>query len=235
MLLNVYKPKGWTSFDVIAKLRGILHTKKIGHAGTLDPLAEGVLVVLTEKDTKKQDEYMHQEKEYIADIALGLDSASYDLETELSPVPILMKGDLREYIGKLDQTVPPYSAVKVNGKKLYKAARKGTLNKDILPTKSVEIFDIEKVGEYTKDFGGFKNIQVLKIRISCSSGFYVRSFAHDIGGILAGLLRTKVGDFKVEDSKTLEDISKQDIIDLYKRDVENNERVPLNSLEDFIA
>jgi len=207
MILNVYKPKGWTSFDVVAKLRGILHTRKIGHAGTLDPLAEGVLIVLTEKDTKKQDDYMHQEKEYIADIALGLDSDSYDLETELRPVSILMKDNLNEYIGKLNQTVPPYSAVKVKGAKLYKAARKGTLNKDILPTKSVEIFDIEKVGEYIKDFGEFKNTKVLKIRISCSSGFYVRSFAHDIGGVLAGLLRTKVGEFKVEDSKALSDVT----------------------------
>ena len=84
MILNIYKPLNWTSFDIVAKLRGILKTKKIGHAGTLDPLADGVLVILTEKDTKKQNELMGTKKEYIAEIALGLKSDSYDLETTLS-------------------------------------------------------------------------------------------------------------------------------------------------------
>lgn len=209
MILNICKPKNWTSFDVIAKLRKILNTKKIGHAGTLDPLAEGVLIVLTEKDTKKQSQYMHTKKEYLADIALGFDSDSYDLETVLRPSTIVDKSsDLTSFIGKLDQAVPPYSAVKVEGKRLYKFARQGTADKIVLPTKNVEIFDIEKIDEYKKDFGDFKNVSVIKIRISCSSGFYVRSFAHDIGGVLVNLIRTKVGDFEIKDSVSLDEIIK---------------------------
>ena len=210
MILNIYKPKGWTSFDVIAKLRRILGTKKIGHAGTLDPLAEGVLVVVTGKDTKKQDEYMHTIKEYVAEVALGLDSDSYDLETPLRKHYLdyisLTTPDLQRYVGKFEQTVPSYSAIKVGGKRLYKSARQGKVDKNDLPSRSVEIFEIEKLDEYTKDFDGFKDISVIKIRIVCSSGFYVRSFAHDIGGVLVSLLRTKVGEFKVEDSKELSDI-----------------------------
>jgi len=207
MILNIFKPKDWTSFDVVAKLRGVLHTKKIGHAGTLDPLAEGVLIVLTDKDTKKQDEFMHQKKEYVADIALGLDSDSYDLETPLrenvNPVDVQ---DFSKHIGSLIQTVPPYSAVKVGGKRLYKSARSGNVDKESLPSKEVEIFELEKLDEYKKSFGEFKDTVVIKLRIVCSSGFYVRSFAHDIGGVLVNLVRTKIGYFDVKDSSTIDDI-----------------------------
>lgn len=214
MIFNIYKPKNWTSFDVVAKLRRILGIKKIGHAGTLDPLAEGVLVVVTEKDTKKQDEYMHTKKEYIAEIALGLDSDSYDLGTPLRKHSIHINNlALNNYVGKFNQTVPSYSAVKVEGKRLYKQARKGTVDIEKLPTRQVEIYEIEKLDEYKKDFEDFSDVLVIRVRIVCSSGFYVRSFAHDIGGVLVGLWRTKLGNFDIKDSITLEDLEKQ-----YKKD-----------------
>jgi len=204
MIINVYKPKTWTSFDVVARLRTLLHTKKVGHAGTLDPLAQGVLIVLTEEDTKNYGKYMHTKKEYIADIALGLDSDSYDLGTPVykhnKNITNFEDINLASYIGTLNQVVPSYSAVRIAGKRLYKSAREGTVDLTTLPSKNVEIFELEKLEEYIKDFGEFKNITVIKVRIACSSGFYVRSFAHDIGGVLVELLRTKVGDFKVEDS-----------------------------------
>ena len=207
MILNIYKQKGWTSFDVVAKLKGILGTKKIGHAGTLDPLAEGVLIILTHKDTKKQNEHMHTKKEYIADIALGLDSDSYDLETLLreSIVPTDVE-DLPKYIGFIIQTVPPYSAIKVSGRRLYKSARSGNINKESLPSREVEIFELEKLEEYKKNFGKFKNITVIKLKIVCSSGFYVRSFAHDIGGVLVSLIRTKVGNFDAKDAVIIDNV-----------------------------
>lgn len=132
MIFNVYKEKNWTSFDVVKKLRSVLGVKKIGHAGTLDPLAEGVLVVLTDKDTKKQDEIMRLDKEYKACIAFGATSPTYDLEGDLTFYDIPAGFDLEKelavflpkYIGKFEQTAPPYSAKKVKGKKLYERMRR---------------------------------------------------------------------------------------------------------------
>lgn len=240
MILNIYKPKNWTSFDVIAKLKGILKTKKVGHAGTLDPLAEGVLIVLTDSDTKKQSEFMKLRKEYIAEIALGAKSDTYDLEGELTfsnniscisnlnlnnslEKEILKKKIVENIkIGSFLQTVPLYSAVKVQGQRLYKKARKGNLDLDLLdlPKKEVSLYDFEILDIYEKDLEDLKELNefkdrkilIIKCRLVCSSGFYVRSFAYDLGislntyGVLVSLVRTKIGEYKLEESKTLESL-----------------------------
>ncbi len=190
---------------MVAKLRGILHVKKIGHTGTLDPMAEGVLVVLTEKDTKRQAEFMKMQKEYVTEVALGLESDSYDLETALRRRP----GDAKftePKVGKFLQTVPSYSAVKLQGKRLYKLARSGAVANEELPKKEVELFELEKLKTEKRDFGEFKGITVVSYRVVCSSGFYVRSMAHDMGGVMVSLVRTRIGEFRLENSKKLKDI-----------------------------
>ena len=219
MILNIYKPKNWTSFDVVKKVKNVVGAKKAGHAGTLDPLAEGVLIVLTDSDTKKQDSFMKTTKEYKCEIGFGAESPTYDLEGELTFQKLPTKETLAKklddllpsYKGEIDQTVPPYSAKKVGGKPLYKKARAGTLGDMPLPNKTVEILDfaIDSLEEQ-KVLG--QSLLVLKCTITCSSGTYVRSIAHDlgkdlgVGGVLLKLMRTKVGDFTVEESKKIEEL-----------------------------
>ena len=220
MIFNIYKETGWTSFDVVAKLRGILATRKIGHAGTLDPLAEGVLVILTEKDTKRQDELMGHEKEYLADVAFGAVSPTYDMEGPISfNETSITKGELEfhlkellgKYIGEYKQTVPAFSATKVKGKRLYKEARAGTIKLEDLPKKEVNVSEIliesifeEKINETP--------LFVVRLKITCGKGFYVRSLANDlgedlgVGAVLIKLVRTRVGDFTLEDSKKISEI-----------------------------
>lgn len=219
MIMNIYKPRGLTSFDVVAKVRKALDTKKVGHAGTLDPLAEGVLIVLTDQDTKKQNEFMGLEKEYIAYVAFGATSPSYDLETDLEyrnhrfdlhQLENEIKQVLPNFIGEIKQRVPAYSAVKVKGKRLYKKARSGEINEDEIPTKTVKVKNIELMSvSHNTDF----NLPLAKIKITTGSGFYVRSFAHDLGEMLAtgavlvGLLRSRVGEFSSEESKDISSLS----------------------------
>lgn len=224
MILNINKPYGWTSFDVVAKLRGVLGIKKVGHAGTLDPLSTGVLVILTGKDTKKQNELMDLDKEYLAKIAFGATSPTYDLEGDLTfsektpEITALRKKieqNLSKYIGVYEQTVPPYSAVKVKGKKLYHLARKDQIVWEDLPRKEVTVLDISvrsfKVEEFQKNEESYK-LPVLTCAITCTKGFYVRSFAHDfgeklgVGAVLISLQRTRVGNYKIEDSREIKDI-----------------------------
>lgn len=219
MILNIYKEKDWTSFDVVAKVRGLLKTKKVGHAGTLDPLAEGVLIVLTDKDTKKQNEFMSMKKEYVAEIAFGATSETYDLEGDLTFTTLPPDFDLEsqieealpDFIGTIKQTVPAYSAVKVNGKPLYKSARKGKVNLADLPTKEVTIYSL-----FVKHFGSAtfedKVLPTVELICTCSKGTYIRSLAHDlgyslgVGAVLTKLVRTKVGDFTLDDSKKLAEL-----------------------------
>jgi tRNA pseudouridine55 synthase len=226
MILNVYKEKNWTSFDVVAKVRVMLGKKrKVGHAGTLDPLAKGVLVVLTDEDTKKQDKFMKLKKEYIADISFGITTPTYDLEIlpEVNKTQISLE-DLKEKIpailkhfeGEIDQKVPPYSAAKVGGKTLYKEARKGKINIEELPVKRITIHktDILEIrNEESDTIEGKKEFPAIKISVSCSSGTYIRSLAHDLGekigcgAVMINLLRTGVGDYRVEDSKKITELS----------------------------
>lgn len=222
VVLNIYKEKYWTSFDVVAKVRGMLsalnidgsHKHKVGHAGTLDPLAEGVLIVLTDEDTKKQTEFMALHKEYVCEIAFGLTSPTYDLEGELTDFEVPEDLDLssqlnnllKNYIGKINQTVPIYSAVKVNGKRLYNIARKGKeVSTMDLPSKEVEIYSIDVLRTFHTKIKE-STYPCAELRVLCSSGTYIRSIANDlgkdlmVGGVLTGLIRTKIGDFKIDDS-----------------------------------
>jgi len=230
VILNIYKEKGWTSFDVVAKVRGLMKAKvdkkgefneKVGHAGTLDPLAEGVLVVLTGNDTKKQNEFMKKEKTYIAEIGFGVKTPTFDLEMlpefsekqmSLDDVEKILKKLLPKFVGEIDQKVPPYSAVKIEGKRLYKQARKGNLDVNIVPFKRIKIYSIKVLGSSEKEIEtkvGRRKIPVFEMEIVCSSGTYVRSLANDLGervgtgAVLVSLVRTKVGDFDVKDSKKI--------------------------------
>lgn len=216
MILNVYKPKTWTSNDVVKKLKNVLDEDKIGHAGTLDPLAEGVLVVLTGEDTKKQPEIMSMKKEYVADIGFGATTDSLDLETalEYSDKKILkdnlykkLMDILPNYVGKIDQKVPMYSAASVGGERLYKKARRGEmLPYEQLPSREVVVDEILLLEvNYNKAL----KLPVATFVITCGSGFYVRSLARDlgrdlgVGGVLVNLIRTEVGDYSVSDSKPI--------------------------------
>ena len=224
MILNIYKPKNWTSFDVVAKARGVLKVKKAGHAGTLDPLAEGVLIVLTNDDTKKQAKFMEMEKEYVAEIALGAVSPTYDLEMlpALTATPESEKifkeieKVLPIFIGDIEQIIPSYSAKKIKGKAMYKLARQG---KEIPEQrKNVTISSIDVLEEKIRDLDtdrGVKALPCVKLKIKCSSGTFVRSLAHELGeklgtgGVLVSLVRSAVGSYKVENSVKIEDLVSQ--------------------------
>lgn len=211
MILNLYKPKGISSFNFINRVKKKFGYQKIGHAGTLDPLAEGVLVALTDKDTKKQDEFMKQDKVYEAQILLGAFSESFDLEkplifSEKAPnitIPQVL-GVLESLHGDLELPAPIYSAKLISGKRLYKYAQAGVSEVELPIVRShienIKFLSLENITYETK------NLQLLSIQVSCSSGTYIRSMANYIGdllntkGVLYSLKRTKVGDFKIEDS-----------------------------------
>lgn len=221
VIINVHKPKGSTSFNMVYQARKKLGVKKVGHAGTLDPLAEGVLIILTESDTKRQDEFMHMEKEYVAEIGFGLSNSCLDMEqvpeivlplVSLTSIREKLPNLLKDFIGVQDQEAPIYSAKKQDGKAFYKFVRKGNAL-DIKPkVSSIEIKELEIIDTYISNIktttGDFE-IPVVKIRIKCSSGTYIRSLARDISiklgtkGILLSLLRTKVGSYSLGNSTTL--------------------------------
>lgn len=208
-VLLVNKPLDWTSFDVVNKLRYKLKIKKIGHAGTLDPLATGLLIICTGKLTKKIDEYQALEKEYTGHFVIGQTTPSHDLETEVSlPVDISCVAEDQVYTaakkltGTLQQIPPLHSAIKIDGKRAYKLARKGA---DIeLKPREVTVSEFE-ITSIEKPKIGF--------RIVCSKGTYIRSLARDfgnelgVGAYLASLCRTRIGNFTLEEAKTLEEIS----------------------------
>ena len=212
-IVNVYKEKGYTSFDVVAKMRGIFHQKRIGHTGTLDPDAEGVLPVCLGKATKVCDLLTDKDKEYKAVLLLGqatdtqdisgevINSASVDVtEDEVTAV-------INSFVGRQLQVPPMYSALKVNGKKLYELAREG---KEIeRKARPIVVHEIEILSENMPEF---------TIRVKCSKGTYIRTICHDIGqklscgGAMVSLKRTKVVNFGIEDSYTLsriEDMAKE--------------------------
>jgi tRNA pseudouridine55 synthase len=212
VILNINKPEDWTSFDVVKKIRNSLKVKKVGHAGTLDPFATGVLIICTGKATKKVNRLMNLEKEYIATILLGKRSDTYDrtgqIETVTEDVSHITREQIEEalkkYIGVFEQRIPPYSAAKKGGKRLYELARKGTLVENL--TKQVEIREIE-ILDFTPP--------ILKIRLRCGKGTYVRTLADDLGrdlgtgALLAELQRTKVGPYSVDGAWTIEQFLKQ--------------------------
>lgn len=207
-ILNINKPVGWTSFDVVKKIRGQLNIKKVGHAGTLDPFATGVLLICTGRATKKVEDLMNLKKEYIARIEFGKTTDSYDLTgtivSERSADNLELENInqvIKQFHGEIYQTPPMYSAVKVNGERLYKLARRG----EVVERKP------RKIRIYQTDVIDFRN-PFLKLRIVCSRGTYIRALANDMGeilgcgGYLTSLTRTRVGDYKLEDSFEIKDL-----------------------------
>lgn len=208
----IYKPKGPTSFDMIAKLRKITSIRKIGHAGTLDPLASGVLVVgITREGTRQLGQIEKTEKEYIAKIKLGMTSTTDDEEGEKNIIASnsslvtrnLIEGVLKKFIGKIEQVPPVYSAIKIDGKPAHRRVRAGQKVK--MKSRIVEIMDIELIS-YKWPY--------INIRVICGSGTYIRSLARDIGeklkigAYLADLERTRVGEFKVDNVCEFDDLKK---------------------------
>ncbi len=216
--LNIYKPKGITSHDVIHKLRKALKIKKIGHAGTLDPLAEGVLPVAISYATKLID-FLPEDKEYIADFKFGYTSLSYDAETELEKFSDKtatledVENILPEFFGGIKQRPPIYSAIKVGGQKLYELARNGVSDVEV-PERTINVSKIELV-----NFD--ENSQTGKILIACSKGTYIRSIINDIGqrlgvgAVMTSLIRSKSGGMSVENSVNVNDITDVDVAQKY--------------------
>jgi len=208
-IINVWKPIGWTSFDVVKKIKGCVKPSKVGHAGSLDPFAEGVLVICIGKMTKKVESLMNHEKEYVANIQLGCETDTLDTEGEVvkeAKITPLSKEKieniLNTFLGESNQIPPMYSALKVNGKRLYKLAREGRVI-ERQPRKII-INEIELI-ESNKDS--------LKIRVKCGRGTYIRVLASDIAnamntvGFLKSLVRTQVGEYKQKDSISVENVA----------------------------
>ncbi|NOZ04143.1 MAG: tRNA pseudouridine(55) synthase TruB [FCB group bacterium] len=205
MIVNIYKPVGWTSFDVVKKVRNITKEKKVGHGGTLDPFAEGVLIIGTGKDTKQLQEITNSDKSYLGVLKFGEETDTLDSEgrvVKTAPVPELSAADIKavfnSFLGPREQTPPMYSAKKVNGVRLYKLARK-----------NLEIHrEPNKIYIYALDFITWEEGQ-LSFTVTCSKGTYIRVLAGEIArelgsvGHLIKLIRTSIGKFRVEDAITI--------------------------------
>lgn len=211
-ILYIDKPLHWSSFDAVKRLRGAMQRRlgikkmKVGHAGTLDPLATGVMIICTGRATKRIDELQAHTKEYIATVALGATTPSFDLETEIDATyptehitKDLVEQALKQFIGRIEQVPPTYSACKIDGKRAYKFARKGQeveLKPKILVIEEIELL------EYSQ--------QSITIRVVCSKGTYIRALARDIGqtlnsgGHLTALRRTRVGNISANDCLSVE-------------------------------
>jgi tRNA pseudouridine55 synthase len=199
------KPMEWTSFDVVRKVRNLIKIPKVGHAGTLDPLATGLLIVCTGKFTKKINEYMGMEKEYTGTFTLGATTPTYDLESEPQNQKDIshlteeaVHAATAQFTGDIMQTPPIHSAIKQAGKPVYIAARKGIDVKLEPRPVTVYSFTIEKI-----------EWPVVHFRVVCSTGTYIRSLANDfgaalsVGGYMSSLRRTRIGAFSVDDAKSL--------------------------------
>lgn len=207
-IINVYKEKGFTSHDVVAKLRGIVGQKKIGHTGTLDPDATGVLPVCLGKATKLCDLLTDKNKTYEAVLLLGKTTDTQDITGEVleeKSTEALTEEKVREaiegFIGDYEQIPPMYSALKVNGKKLYELAREGkVIERKARPVKILDIQILEI------------DLPKVRMEVSCSKGTYIRTLCHDIGeklgcgGCMESLIRTRVSTFRIEDAKTLDEV-----------------------------
>lgn len=215
-ILYIDKPLKWSSFDAVKRIRGTLlrrmHLRKmkVGHAGTLDPLATGVMIVCTGRATKRIDELQAGVKEYVATIALGATTPSFDLETEIDNyfptehiTRELVESTIAKFIGEISQVPPSFSACKIDGKRAYKMARKG--HEVNLKAKSLVIDEIELL-EYSPTS--------ITLRIMCSKGTYIRALARDIGeslgsgGHLTSLRRTRVGDVTIDQCMSVDDTVK---------------------------
>jgi tRNA pseudouridine55 synthase len=216
-ILLIKKPLGWTSFDVVKKIKNLIRTKyslkklKVGHAGTLDPLASGLLIVCTGKFTKRISELQGQEKIYTGDITLGGTTPSYDLETDIDTKfetnhisENLIKETTAQFIGEINQKPPIFSALKRGGERLYEKARRGEKFETEARKVSVHSFDIKTIA-----------LPKISFEIKCSKGTYIRSIAHDFGAALdsgahlSKLCRTTIGDYQLVDALDISDFEKQ--------------------------
>jgi tRNA pseudouridine55 synthase len=209
-VLLINKPLRWTSFDAVRKVRHLVKTKKVGHAGTLDPLATGLLIICTGKFTKKINEYMAREKEYTGTITLGATTPTYDLESEpqdfkecLHITQQQLEEAAASFEGDILQTPPIHSAIKKDGKRAYDLARQG-IDVQLEPRKvHIAGFQIVKAV-----------LPIVEFKVVCSTGTYIRSLANDFGeklgcgGHLSSLCRTRIGEFKLEDAMTMDEFEK---------------------------
>lgn len=236
-IINVYKEKGFTSHDVVAKLRGILKQKKIGHTGTLDPDAVGVLPVCLGKGTRLCDMLTDEKKTYAAGLLLGKETDTQDIsgtvlkEESVEQLTEAQVSDtIRSFVGEQMQVPPMYSALKINGQKLYDLARQGkVVERKARPVTFYEINIMEM------------NLPHVKIEVTCSKGTYIRTLCHDIGqklgcgGCMDSLERTKVGRFTIEDSLTLKQIEELRDKELQKKvsghEIEKNQSESFNMAE----
>lgn len=206
-VILINKPLHWTSFDVVRKIRNLIRIKKIGHAGTLDPLATGLLILCSGKFTKRINEYMAKEKEYTGSITIGATTPTYDLESE--PQDLKEYGSIteeqifstaRSFEGNILQIPPIYSAIKQQGKPVYLAARKGV--EVIMQPRPVNIIEFQ-ITSIT--------LPVISFKVVCTTGTYIRSLANDFGtalgcgGYLSKLCRTRIGEFLNSDAMSMEE------------------------------
>jgi tRNA pseudouridine55 synthase len=210
-VILIDKPLYWTSFDAVRKVRYLAKTKKVGHAGTLDPLATGLLIICTGKYTKKINEYMAREKEYTGTITVGARTPTFDLEsgpTDFKPFDHITMEELQKaadsFTGVIQQIPPAHSAIKQDGKRVYELARKGIEVKMEPRTVTILKFELEKV-----------ELPVVHFKVVCSTGTYIRSLANDFGaalgcgGYLSSLRRTRIGEFSVDDAMTIEEFQSE--------------------------
>ena len=206
-IILIDKPQEWTSHDVVGKLRGILHECRIGHSGTLDPLATGLLVIFVGRATRAVEFAEADTKEYIAGLRLGISTDTQDITGRVIssggavPDEFQLRKALEKFKGELEQIPPMYSAIKVGGKKLYELARKGESIER--RSRHITVFDLDIAGRADDDY---------VLRVSCSKGTYVRTLCNDIGqalgcgGCMSSLRRTKAGVFSVEDAHTIAEV-----------------------------
>ena len=208
-VLLINKSLRWTSFDAVQKIRNLIKIKKVGHAGTLDPLATGLLIICTGKFTKKINVYMAQEKEYTGTFTLGATTPTYDLESEpenFKPVNAITNDTIiaatERFTGAIQQVPPAHSAIKIDGKRVYELARMGREVKMEPRNVVIKEFSIVKI-----------EMPVVHFKVVCSTGTYIRSLAYDFGealgcgAYLGSLCRTRIGEFKIEDAMTIDEFS----------------------------
>ena len=210
-IVIIDKPAGWTSQDVAARLRGVFHERRIGHGGTLDPMATGVLPIFVGRATRAVEFFEHAEKEYVAGLRLGVQTDTQDLTGEIvaqRPVSVTreqVQAALEGFLGVQEQLPPMYSAVKIGGKKLYELARQGkTVERK---PRQIELLELELLSGENADW---------QFRVRCSKGTYVRTLCHDIGqalgcgGCMSSLRRTKAGGYGLDRAVTMEEIIAMD-------------------------
>lgn len=210
-VLLIDKPLKWTSFDMVKKVRWLTKIMKVGHAGTLDPLATGLLIICTGKYTKQINTYMGMTKEYTGSLVLGATTASYDLEQmpeNFKSIETITESAVhnmtKQFIGTIFQMPPQHSAIKKDGKRLYESARQGVEVKVDPRQINIEQFEITKI-----------NFPTVEFRVVCSTGTYIRSLVHDfgkalgVGAYMSSLRRTRIGEFDVQEAIQWEDLENE--------------------------